>query len=63
MIRVKCLVSGFDGRRSYQAEDVIDTTVDHAKTVVGLGHGVLVDDAGSELTPLESKQALGLPLS
>lgn len=65
MVRVKCLVSGFDGRRSYKAGDVIDTTVDHAKTVVGLGHGVLVDDAGDELTSRQSAEALGLvaPLS
>lgn len=60
MIRIKCLVSGFDGRRSYKAGDVIETTDDHAKTVVGLGHGVLVDDAGAELTLRASAAALGL---
>lgn len=60
MVRIKCFVSGFDGRQSYNADDIIDTTVDHAKTVVGLGHGVLVDDAGNTLSLQESAASLGI---
>ena len=60
MLRLKCFVSGFDGHQSYAADDVIDTTVDHAKTVVRLGHGVLVDEGNRELTAIESAAVLGL---
>ena len=60
MFRLKCSVSGFDGRQSYKAGDVIHTTPEHAKTVVALGHGVLVDDQDKELTGLESARVMGL---